>query len=530
MATISSDSQGMQTWDTFGTLTELWRNAVSQHSSRPLLCSDEDGSCFSYADAGEVVALIASRLMGSGIRKGDRICIVSPFHPEAAFVFWAATGMGAIVVPIDYHLSSQEIARLCAEVEPGFIFGDRDRAVAIPRTDTPVVLFDDERGEPLPGVSCADWLQGAEVEPRAVDRPEPNDPAAILFTSGTSSSAKGVVLSHGALSRSGWLMADSYAWQPDDVLLNLGEMHTMSGLRNPCIAVLHAGCSFVVATPPARSNALMVSHIIERQRATFLGCVPSMLKQFNRFSQLILHEKLAGLRLVLCTGSNLPGVVASAFEESFRVPVMNYYGLTETAGLCVGIIPHMTGCHQGAIGIPLGCRVRIVDTTGEEVAAGETGELLIQSDQLMAGYWRDPLLTERVLRDGWFHTQDLVSQEPDGTLVLIDRRGESFKDQRGEFIHPGEIEQIIELHPLVDEAGVCGYTTAGGDDAIAAFVVPMNPVPEWSALEADLRSFVAQRLGASRAPSRIEQVDSLPRGTNDKLLRRILKERCCTDV
>jgi acyl-coenzyme A synthetase/AMP-(fatty) acid ligase len=519
----------MQTGGGFTTLADLWQHAVARHASRPLLRSDGDGSCFSYADAAEVVALIASRLLGSSIRKGERICIVSPFHPEAAFVFWAATVMGAVVAPLGHHLSPEEIARLCAQVEPRFIFGDRDRAAAIPRSGTPVVLFDDERDEPLPGESFAGWLHGGAVESSPFARPGADDPAAILFTSGTSNNAKGVVLSHAALSRSGRLMAESYGWQPGDVLLNLGEMHTMSGLRNPCIAALHAGCSFIVAAPPARSNALLVSRIIRQQRATILGCVPSMVKQFNRFSRRIAPGTLAGLRLVLCTGSSLPDSVGAGFEESFGVPVMNYYGLTETAGICAGVIPRMSGCNRGSIGIPLGCQVRIVDSAGAEVAAGETGELLIQSDQLMSGYWQDPQLTSRVIRDGWFHTRDLVREEADGTLLLIDRRGESFKDQRGEFIHPAEIEQIMELHPLVDEAGVCCYTTAEGDDAIAAFVVAMSPVPQWSELEADLRSFVAERLGAGRAPSRIERIDSLPRGTNDKLLRRILRERCSTD-
>jgi acyl-coenzyme A synthetase/AMP-(fatty) acid ligase len=204
---------------------------------------------------------------------------------------------------------------------------------------------------------------------------------------------------------------------------------------------------------------------------------------------------------------------------------MNYYGLTETAGLCAGVIPQMDGARPGSIGVPLGCRIRIVDQAGEPVKAGETGELLICSDQLMAGYWREPLLTERVLRDGWFHTGDLVRREPDGSLSLMGRLTESFKDRRGEFIHPAAIEEAMELHPLVVEAGVCGYTAADGETAMAAFVVT-EPAAAWGELEGELRRFVAERLGTHRTPDRIERIDVLPRGTNDKLLRRILQERC----
>ncbi len=522
MATPPPDHNGGPSADT---LAALWRTAVARHADRPLLHVAGDGSCFRYAEADEIVSLVAARLAAGGVRRGDRVCIVAPFHPEAAFVVWGAMLTGAVIAPLDCRLSADELDGLCRRIGPALVFCDRERGGALAGTGVPLVFFDDDRDDLYPGVCFADWLQDGKDAAPLPDGPQPDDPAVILFTSGTSSDARGVVLSHGALCRSGRLMADSYGWRCDDVLLNLGELHTMSGLRNPCVAALHAGAAFVAADAVDRANALRVARLVRDHRATLLGCVPAMLGQFNRFGERIGTDRLETLRQVICTGSSLTDAVVAGFEARFGVPVMNYYGLTETAGLCTGVVPRRDGSRPAGIGIPLGCRIRIVDRAGEPVGAGEPGELLVRSDRLMTGYWREPRLTERVLADGWFRTGDLVRQEPDGSLLLVGRLADSFKDRRGEFVHPGAVEEVLELHPHVAEAGVCGYAAPDGGTFMAAFIVAAPDAPRGD-LAGELRRFVAERLGPHRTPDRIERIDLLPRGTNDKLLRRILQERC----
>lgn len=501
------------------TIAELWRDAVRRHAGRPLLRADEDGSTLSYAEAGEVVAALERRLAAAGIAKGDRIVLVAPFHPASALVCWASWCLGAVVVPLDPSLDEGALVALCARVEPALVFCGRGQAGTVAATGLPVVPLEDGPGPP----SLAAWLwedlPGAEPGSGA----GPGDPAAILFTSGTSGAARGVVLSQSALCRSGALMAASYGWAPADVLLNLGELHTMSGLRNPCLAVLQAGCSLVAASLAVRSSAPLVGACIQRQRATLLACVPAMLLQFERAGARITPGALGTLRMVLCTGSRLPDAWAERFEGRFKVPVLNYYGLTETGGLCAGAVPGGSGRHSGAIGVPLGCRVAIQDEQGRPVAAGGAGELLIASGQLMTGYWRDPERTAQVLRDGWFRTGDLVRQAPDDTLILIDRRSEAFKDARGEFIHPAEIEQVLEGHPAVAEAGVCLRAGADGGDRLTAFIVPRDPAAAGAELEGELRVFAAERLGGFRTPADFRWTEALPRGTNAKLLRRELR-------
>ena len=297
----------------------------------------------------------------------------------------------------------------------------------------------------------------------------------------------------------------------------------MSGLRNPCLAVLQAGCSLIAASAAVRSSAPLVGECIRRHRATLLACVPAMLLQFDRAGARIPPGALASLRMVLCTGSRLPDAWAERFEARFAVPVLNYYGLTETAGLCAGAVPGGGGRRPGAIGVPLGCRIAIQDEVGRAVAAGGVGELLVASGQLMTGYWRDPERTTEVLRDVWFRTGDLVRQAPDGALILIDRRSEAFKDVRGEFIQPADIEQVLEGHPGVAEAGVCLRAGADGGDRLTALIVPRDPAAVWAELEGELRVFAAERLGGPRTPADFLRTEALPRGTNGKLLRRELR-------
>lgn len=510
------------------TFPALWRQAIRRHGARPLLRNEEDGGTCTYGEAGEIVAAMGRRLAASGIGRGDRIAIIAPVRAETILLCWAVMDQGAVVVPLDHRLPDPELLAVCAQAEPSLLFCGRDQAALKAMTGIPAILLEDGGEDLLPGTSLAEWLREASADgcpgnPRPPAVPAPGDPAAILFTSGTSGRAKGVVLSHAALCLSGALMASTYAWRPEDVLFNLGELHTMSGLRNPCLAALHAGCSFVVAPAAVRASSLLVSACIERHRVSLLACVPAMVLQFTRFRQRIAPGSLATLRMALCTGSRLPPAWAQEFESAFAVPVMNYYGLTETAGLCAGRVPGGDGLIPASLGVPLGCRVAILDEQGVPVPAGGVGELLISSDQLMSSYWRAPELTHRVLRDGWFHTGDLVRQGADGSLILIDRRGEAFKDARGEFIHPEELEQALERHPRVAEAGVRG---GDGEASFTAFVVPLDRSLPWPDMEAELRGFMSAQLGAHRTPARILRAEALPRGANGKLLRRKLSEDC----
>jgi acyl-coenzyme A synthetase/AMP-(fatty) acid ligase len=511
------------------TIPALWRGAVGRFPDRPLMVSDVDDGVVTYAEGGALVEAAASRLARAGVRPGDRIVVVAPFHPEAIVLLWAAAVAGAVFVPLDHRLSGSSLRAILESVGPRLLFADAAGAAILPPSPgAPTILLDDFGDAPeLPGIRFSEWLrEGTQAASRFPD-PDPESPAAILFTSGTSGAPKGVVLSHGALCRSGALMAGTYGWRPDDVLLSLGDLRTVSGFRNPCLAALHAGCSFVVSPDPARSGVVPIARCIERHGVTLLSTVPALLRQFCLFAERIPPISGRRLRAVYCSGSALPASLSNEFTARYGVPVFNYYGLTETTGLCAGDLPDakVDGGPDGSVGFPIGARFRIADTSGETLPDGRVGELWIRSDNLMSGYHRDEPRTREAIRDGWFRTGDLARILPGGQVVLSERIDDALKDARGEYLYPSEIESALERHPGVAEAGVRGRVEPTGEIVLTAFVVPAGGRTGDEAMIAELRSHVASVLDARRTPSRLLFTSRLPRGTGGKLLRKRLQER-----
>ncbi len=510
------------------TIRQLWEQAVDKFADRPLLVSDEDGSTFRYRDAERAVDLTAARLVAAGVGHGDRVCTFASQNSEALFAFWASLRLGAVFVPFDFRLPSRSLKTLLDQVAPRIVFCDTAGYKKLRETapGVPCIVFDDAEDLPLRETErFSDWLdasEGAAVPNREIG---PEDPAVILFTSGTSGRQKGVELSHGSLYRSGTLMARTYGWQPGDVLLNLGDFHTMSGLRNPAVASLHAGCCIVLTPPAARANALVVADCFHRNGVTLLGTVPALLRQFCRFADRLEGSDLASLRQVVCTGSVLTPDVRNSFSSRFSVPVYDYYGLTETGGICAGMGPHTSVSNPASIGRPLESLFRVESRKGEALGPGQVGAVLIYTPNLMEGYYQDRELTRLMIQDGWYRTGDLAYRDLDGGLVLVGREGDAVKDVRGELIPPDEFEACLEQLPLIEEAGLCGYVDSDGGESLAAFVIPSCDVHDKDAFIRTLCSYVHQELGAHKVPSRIELVHDLPRGTNGKLLRRKLHVR-----
>jgi len=508
------------------TIGALWADAVTRHADRGLLLDEASGERMSYAEADAVVGRIAARLAAAGLRRGERIAVCSPQHAEAALLFWAAMRLGLVYVPLDPQLPGGALSGILARLAPRLVFLGTTTACPPEVDQAQAVHFDAPDGTARSGRSFADWLETmpdpgpatpALIEETAV---APDDPAVILFTSGTAGPPKGVVLSHAALHRSGALMAETYRWRADDLLFSPGDFHTMSGLRNPLVASLHAGAGLLLAGPQPRSSALGVAAAIVQHGVSLLATVPALLRQF-----LLLQERgsvgLGRLRAVLCTGSTLTPSVAAAFTAAYHVPVWNYYGLTETAGLCAGVTPG-AAAPPDSFGLPLGCRMRIIDDNGRDLPPAQAGELLVASDRLMTGYFDDPAATAAVLRDGWFATGDLVRRDAQGFLFLLGRRSDAIKDARGELVHPEAVERVLEEHPMVAEAGVCGIRDADGTERLHAGIVQRaGGIPE---LWRELRELVLTRLGPTRLPAQFRQLPELPRGVNAKLNRRRLAE------
>ncbi len=502
-------------------LAQCWRQAVKAHSDRTFLIADEDGSRFTYSDADRVVSAIANRLRADNLGPGHRIVLWTPVHVEAILFFWAAALLGAVVVVLDPDDPPPRIQELLSRVGPALALVDPDLRQTLPELPCPVLLTDRDAAPDRPG-ALSEWLREEDYQAPAPPLPQcPADhPGVILFTSGTNGRRQGVVLARQALARSGRVMAETYRWRPGDVLLSPGDLHTMSGFRNPCIAAVRAGAAVLVADGVSRASAIALARAARRHRVTVLTTVPALLRQLLLIAERFESSPLASLRMVLSTGSRLSESLRHAFTERFAVPVLNYFGLTETTGLCAGEKPEVTGTGRGNIGVGIAAQLTVVDRDGNEVADGETGELWIQSPNRMLGYLDDPQASRDAFSGPWLKTGDLARRESDDTVSLLGRRSEIIKNRHGEVVAAAELEQALLDLPDISDVGVCPITNDNGDEAFAAFIVALvHPDPgELEGWLRRLRTDLAGRIGHKKLPQAIHLRPTLPRNSAGKFV------------
>jgi len=494
------------------TIARLFEDSCRRHATRPLIVSDEDGSCFRYEDAARVVQALADRLQSAGVVPGDRVCLYAAASPEALFTFWACALVGAIFVPLDCDRPAEWTRSRAEELRPRVLMLDRPRlAAAAWPLDAQVVVFDDDSDESLPDFPrLSEWL-ASHTATAGPMRPTvaPDDPVAILHTSGTTGRPKQVLLSHGTLFRSGELLARICAWKPDDVLSVPGDLHTMSGLRNPCVAALHAGAAVVTAAEKQRARPLALADLTRRNGVTILCTVPAVLRALTQHAGRLREGALRTVRQVLSTGCRLPPETSRCFRDRFGIEPFDYYGATETTGISIGTVRRPGDRGYAGIGHPLDCIARIVSDDGRTLPANERGSLRIFSNRLMLGYADSGKSADEVLHGGWYDTGDLAMRDASGQIHLVGRRTDFLKNLAGERVALAEIEAILMAAPGVADAVVCRRETAEGDEEAIAFVVPDDEIEGEAEFIAELQKFALERLGPLRVPRHISTVQTL---------------------
>lgn len=511
-----------------GTLRQLFDDAVERGGARPLLIDDRDGGILSYGDAGALVRSLARRLLEDGLCPGDVALVCAPTHAEAVLFFWAATYVGLVVSPVDYASPAPALRHFVRQLEPKIALCERARLPVLREAYRgPVLVLDDERSDGVapPAVLFSEWMGELSDGPDSLPAVEPGDTAVVMFTSGTTGLPRGAALGQRALCHSGAVVAEAFDWREEDVLLALGDLDGASGLRNPCVASLCAGCAVLVVPPARRGNVYAVVERICEHRCTLLSTTPTLIRQLATWSDRFDAADLTTLRQIVSVASALGGETTARIHELFGIPVLNTWGMTETTGICIAVPHDRARPGQDTIGIPVGCTAEVVDERGARVPRGELGELRVAGETLMTGYWRDPEATARSVRDGWLYTGDLVREGPDGWLTIAGRRVEFVKTALGQRVHPAEVEAALELHEAVVEAGACGFLSPYGDEQLAGFAVPAAPPEHPERLLEELRRFLVAELGPHRAPQVLRLIDAIPRNKTGKIRRGALAER-----
>jgi long-chain acyl-CoA synthetase len=474
-------------------------------------------STLSYAELDRLSDQLAANLGRTGVTPGDRVGLQLPNIPQFVIAYFGILKAGGVVVPMNVLLKAPEVefqlrdSGARALITYGAFLEESAKAAAAAGVTALYVVGE---GTPASGTAFEALLAGEPAGSQLAAR-SPADPAVIIYTSGTTGTPKGAVLSHITLYMNADIPGRLFEFSDGDtvvVALPLFHVFALSSIMNTC--VLLGGTMTLVP----RFEPRAVLELIQRDRATVFMGVPTM---YIGLLQTPGDWDFSSLRVAISGGAPIPAEVIDAFEARFRVPILEGYGLSETASTTTFNIS-ATERKVYSVGKPIwGVSVQIWDTDFQPLPAGadQVGEVVVRGPNVMTGYHGNPEATAKAFAGGWFHTGDLGYLDEDGFLFIVDR----IKDliiRGGYNVYPREVEEVLYAHPAVAEAAVIGVPDAKlGEEVRAVVAVKAGE----SVTEAELIEFVKERAAAYKYPRTVEFRETLPKNATGKILKKDLR-------
>ncbi len=465
-------------------------------------------TALTYAELDHRTARLAALLRERGVAPGDRVGVMLPNVPEFPIVYYGILRAGGIVVPMNVLLKHREIAFYLEDSGAELLlawhgFAEEARAGA---ADAGAELIEVEPA------AFAELLAGAEPSPEVAET-DAEDPAVLLYTSGTTGRPKGAELTHANLHRNAEVSARTACTISEgDIALGALPLFHSFGQTVGMNASLMAGATLALVPKFDPGEALAT---IERERVTHFYGVPTM------FGALLHHPGREGfdtssLRVCLTGGASMPVEVLRGFEAAFDCIVLEGYGLSETSPVACFNHPDKER-KPGSIGTPIeGVEMKVVDEDDAEVPQGEVGEIVIRGHNVMKGYWQRPDATAEVMRGGWFHSGDMARVDEDGYYFIVDRKKDLII-RGGYNVYPREVEEVLYEHPKIREAAVVGVPHDEWGEEIGAAVV-LHDGEEMGPEE--VSEYVRDQIAAYKYPRVVWFVDELPKGPTGKILKR----------
>jgi malonyl-CoA/methylmalonyl-CoA synthetase len=485
-------------------LVELVESSLRGRADRPgLEAHGADGSVVRLrfgqvaARADRMAAVLAAR----GLKAGDRLAVQLANRLEFLDLFLAALRLGVVFVPVNVLYREREVAHIVGDAEPAAVVTTGDLAGLVPAG---TAVWDVERLAEEAAPSGPAAPVGALV-------PQDADPAAIVYTSGTTGRAKGAVLTHANLAANARTLVAAWRITTEDRYLAVLPLFHVHGLGNGVLCWLASGCLMRLA---GRFEHERAQALFEEFEPTLFFGVPTIYVRLLQVPGEAARAIGARTRLFVSGSAPLPATTFEAFCARFGHAILERYGMTET--LMTLSNPCEGERRPGTVGRPLpGVSIRIVDASGSDVVEGETGELLVQGPGVFAGYWRQPEATAASFHDGWFRTGDLAARAADGYVTLRGRASELILCG-GFNVYPREIEDVLLEQPGVREAAVVGVPDERRGQRPVAFFAGDASV---DALEAACR----RQLASFKLPASFVRVDALPRNALGKVEKPLLR-------
>jgi acyl-CoA synthetase (AMP-forming)/AMP-acid ligase II len=472
-----------------------------------------------FADLHANSSRVANALRSEGVKPGGRVAVLTKNRAEFFELIIACSKIGAILVGLNWRLAAAEIAAIVEDSTP---------SVAVVGPDEEHLLNEDARGAGSlrrvvtlgPGYDA--WRGAAASEdPGHIGAPE--DVILLLYTSGTTSLPKGVMLTNEGMSYTRRLAEEAWGMGPDSVNLVAMPMFHIGGSGYGSSAMMVGGHTVLMR----EVNPAKAVELIARYRVTHTFFVPTVVQALLQVPG-IEGADLSSMQLLMYGASPIGDVLLRRALDLLKCNFMQAYGMTESSGTVVVLNPEDHDPDGPRVALLRSCgralpwvELRIIDPNSlKDAEPGKVGEIWLRSRMIMKGYWNKPEATREAIVDGgWFRTGDAAYLEDQGYVFLYDR----FKDMiisGGENIYPAEVENALIAHPAVQEVGVIAIPHERWGETPMAVVVLR---PGHAADSTELIEFTRGRLAHYKCPTAVTFADTLPRNASGKLLKREMR-------
>ncbi len=496
-------------FETFATV--MRRHAAARPTSPALTFRDRTQT---FAELHDASSRTANALLARGVKRGERVAVLSKNRPEMYELIYACNKIGAVLAALNWRLSAREIDLILADCDASLIVVDETGAGLLPsEPGLPVLRFGPEF-DAMRATSAAE-------DPGHVGTPD--ETALILYTSGTTGLPKGAMLSNRGMSYTRDLAG---SWGMSEHSVNLVAM--------PLFHI--GGCGYGSSTMLAGGHTVLMEavdieemlRLIPRYHVTHTFLVPAVVQALLN-SDGVHSADLSSLELLMYGAAPMGDVLVKRAMEVLGCRFMHAYGMTESSGTVVNLAPESHDPGGPRSGLLKSCgralpwvELRVVDpATGQDAPLGEVGEIWLRTPMIMTGYWHNEAATrDAITPEGWYRTGDAAYLDDEGHVFLFDR----FKDMiisGGENIYPAEIENVLNGHPAVAEVGVIGVPHEKWGETPLAVVVRR---PGQTTRADDLVAYTRANLATYKCPSRIIFADSLPRNASGKLLKHEMRK------
>ncbi len=501
-------------------------------SKTAVVCGDRR---FTYTQFAERVNRLANALVQLGIRPGDRVGFLGYNSHQLLECYYGVVKTGAVLLPLNIRLITSDFEYICKDSEPKLLFIHPD---FLGKMQPIVDRLDSIKGFYLlePYDNPPEWIDGLYEELLGAASPEAfgdsssypfveDDMAELFYTSGSTGPPKGAMLTHRNLYLHALAAMASMPIAETDVQLHLIPLFHVNGWGTPHYLTAKGGTHVMIK----KFSAAEVLDLMQRERVSRFFIVPTMVTELLEYPQLASYD-LSSVKEILIGGAPPPSGMCARVEEVFQCVVHGGFGMSETCPLIA--LPELpsdldaeTFRHRAheTWGFPMvGVEYKVVDPVGKELSwdGKSVGELLVRGDMVMKGYLNKPDVSEAALKDGWYHTGDLVSMGADGSLYIRDR----MKDiiiSGGENISSLEIEQVLYSHPDILECAVI----AKKDEKWGEIPMAVCVLRAGSTLTAeDVVAYTRERMAHFKSLRKAEVVDELPRGGTGKILKTELRK------